>query len=789
MLSRTSILLAGASFLALTGAAMAQGSAPVQLGPVDVGDTATRNTLKNDTNVPGLPTTSVQDTPQVVNVISSETMEQQATSTLADALRNAPGITIAIGEGGTLAGDQFKIRGFDAKDDVYLDGLRDFAAYTRDSFNYEQVQVLKGPSGLMFGRGTTGGAINTVSKTPFLDTKFSVKAEAGNGDHYRGTADLNYQLSDTAAVRLNLMLTDTGVVDRDLVHSTRWGIAPSLALGLGTDTVFTANYLHLQTAARQDYGLVVATPPGSVYAAPVSEFGVPRQTYTGFKADHDKNTADLVTLRLAHTASDWLSLSNDTRVAVYSRDFRYTPTDRCDNTVSTGYCNLRLFGLDQNGNSVSPTTAMAGTGGGGPYIQNSWGVQDIVSANADFHVGGFRNQVIVGLDAAYQRADRTIYAYTLPSTAQYTYPLGNGSATRQNIGFPLFGFDHQTPPGYDVILPTLANVGGTSASSTTVVTSSGDATDLAAFVTDRFWFTDTISLIAGLRVDQYRANYRSTTVAGNNTVLKAPNFLFNPRASLVWEPDEDQTYYFSWAKSATPQGTSVVGSPNPLSATNSALKPEKSENIEVGAKFSLFDGALGLSGSIFRVQKGNATQIDPVSGEIDLQSSQKQRVQGFEGQVTGEVLPHFNLTVSYTYLDPVITSDLSCTGTPTICVPNTVTQGKQITFVPKNAVSLWGDYDAKAWLPGFSFGGGLVYQSHLFNNYTAPSATGYPLGRIVRIPETVELDAVLAYKVDHYNFQLNVNNLTDRLNYAQSFGNRGTPAAGRTFIFSVGTSL
>src|SRR6185312_4509063 len=169
----------------------------------------------------------------------------------------------------------------------------------------------------------------------------------------------------------------------------------------------------------------------------------------------------------------------------------------------------------------------------------------------DFHVGGFRNQVIVGLDAAYQRADRTIYAYTLPSTAQYTYPLGNGSATRQNIGFPLFGFDHQTPPGYDVILPTLANVGGTSASSTTVVTSSGDATDLAAFVTDRFWFTDTVSLIAGLRVDQYRANYRSTTVAGSNTVLKAPNFLFAPRASLVYEPDENQTYYFSWAKSAT----------------------------------------------------------------------------------------------------------------------------------------------------------------------------------------------------------------------------------------------
>jgi catecholate siderophore receptor len=372
--------------------------------------------------------------------------------------------------------------------------------------------------------------------------------------------------------------------------------------------------------------------------------------------------------------------------------------------------------------------------------------------------------------------------------------LNNNAASRANIGWSLYNPTHQPIPGYAKILPTAANstganAGATTATATTVVYSSGDATDLAAFITDRLWFTDTVSLIAGLRVDQYRANYRSTTVAGSDSVLKAPNFLFAPRASLVWEPDEDQTYYFSWAKSATPQGTSVVGTPNPLSATNAALKPEKSENIEVGAKFSLFDGALGLSGSVFRVQKGNATQVDPVSGEVNLQSSQKQRVQGFEGQVTGEVLPHLNLTVSYTYLDPVITSDLSCAGTPTVCVPNPVTQGRQITFVPKNAVSLWGDYDAKEWLPGFSFGGGLVYQSHLFNNYSAPSASAYPLGRIVRIPETVELDTVLAYKVDRYNFQLNINNLTDRLNYAQSFGNRGTPAAGRTFIFSVGTSL
>jgi catecholate siderophore receptor len=754
------------------------------LGPVTVQGTGERNALSHSPPVSTMPTTSLQDTPQAVSVVDAATMKQQATTTLGDALRNVPGITIAIGEGGTLAGDQFKIRGFDAKDDVYLDGLRDFAAYTRDSFDYEEVQVLKGPSGLMFGRGTTGGAINTVSKTPFLEDRIVGHLEGGNGDHVRATADINQMLSDTSAVRLNLMATDTGVVDRDLVHSTRFGIAPSLALGLGTPTQFNLSYIHQQTSARQDYGVVVATSPGSNYAAPATEFGVPRNTYMGFKADHDKNTADLVTAKLTHVASDWLTVGNDARVAVYHRDFRYTPTDRCDYTVATNYCSLVLFGVDQNGNPVDPHTALAGTGGGGPYIQNSWGLQDTATASANFHLGSLRNTLIAGLDASYQRADRTIYAYTLPVGAQY-YPMGNNSQARSNIGFPLYGFDHQTPPGYSVVLPTAANstgvnAGATSASGTTVTRSTGEATDLAAFATDRLWFDDAWSVIAGLRIDQYRANYSSMTVAGTYSTYKAPSFLFSPRASLVFEPDQTQTYYLSWGKSATPIGTSVVGAPTPISsAAQSALKPDKSESIEIGAKFSLFDDALGVSGSLFSVAKSNALQTDPVSGAVLLQSSQKQRVQGFEASVTGQVLAHLNLVAAYTYLNPVVTADATS--------PFNV--GRQITFVPKHAASLWGDYDAGALVEGLSAGAGVVYQSHLFNGYTAPNPAAYPLGRIVRIPETVELDAVLAYDFKPYRIQFNVNNLTDRLNYSQSFGNRGTPAAGRTFIVSLEAAL
>ena len=807
MSHRKAVALSGVSFAVLLAATSAHGQ-PVELGPVTVQDNSDRNALNHAPPVSVMPSTSIQDTPQAVTVISGELMKAQATTTLGDALRNSPGITIAIGEGGTLAGDQFKIRGFDAKDDVYLDGLRDFGAYTRDSFEFEEVQVLKGPSGLMFGRGTTGGAINTVSKTAHLGDSYQGHVEGGNGNHFRGTADVNYQLSDTAAVRLNLMFTDTGTVDRDLVHSTRWGIAPTVSLGLGTDTVFTASYIHQQTSARPDYGLVVASPPNSVYAAPVSEFGVSRSTYMGFFEDHDKNTADLFTTKINHVATDWLTLENDTRAALYSRDFRYTSSDACDNTIAVGttagtnYCNLRIFGIAQPGaaaGSFNPTGTLVRTGGGGPYHQNSWGVQDTGIASANFHVGGLRNTFIAGFDASYQRADRTIYAYNLPNPATYTYtlsPPGTNVPSRANIGFPLFGFNHISPAGYTVVLPTAANFapsasnpGGTSATATTVVTSTGDATDLALFATDRLWFTDELSVIAGARMDTYRASYNTVLVNGTASTFKAPSWLFSPRASLVYEPDAAQTYYVSWGKGATPIGTSVVGAPTPIASTAAAaLRPDKSESLEVGAKFSLFDGGLGVTGSLFQVTKSNALQTDPNTGTVLLQSSQKQRVQGFEASVTGEVLPRFNLTASYTYLSPKITQDAT---TP-------YNTGRQITFVPKNSVSVWGDYNARDLLAGLSFGGGVVYQSNLFNNYTAPTVqpagatvpVGYPLGRIVRIPETVELDAVAAYEITkQYRVQFNINNLTDRLNYSQSFGNRGTPAAGRTFIVALEAAL
>ena len=814
---RKSSALSGVSLsvlagLMLAGPAAAQTAAPVQLGPVSVNDNADKNGLSHAPPLASMPSASIQDTPQAVNVIDAATMKQQATTTLGEALRNVPGITIAIGEGGTLAGDQFRIRGFDAKDDIYLDGLRDFGAYARDSFNYEEVQVLKGPSGLMFGRGTTGGAINTISKTPFLRDKYSLALEGGNGGHVRGTADLNHALSDTAALRVNLMYTDTGVVDRDFTHSTRWGIAPTITLGLGTDTQWSLAYMHQHTSAHPDYGLTVAQRPGQLIAEPVSEYGVPRSNNTQFASDVDRNDADIVTMKWAHQAAPWLTLTNDTRAAAYKRYFQYTTVDTCEfsippgtqtsaNATSTNYCSAVIFGQATPTSAVGtadPRTALGQIGGSGPYSQNSWGAQDVFTAKADFQIGSFRNIAIAGIDASYQDADRTILGYSLPPASQFTYTLGNHQPNRRNIGISLYNPTHISPPGYAPIVLTPANVatGLTNGTATYVTGSSGHSTDLAFFATDRFYFTPEISVIGGVRVDRYTPSFASTVVGtvatgAQTTIARSPQTLVNPRAALVWEPSEDQTYYFSYGKSAVPQGTSIVGSPTPITTANQALDPELSETLEIGAKKSFFDGALGLSGSVFKVLKSNAVITDPVSGISTAQSGEKDRVQGVEFSATGQITEQWNVLAAYTFLDSKVTSDNFCNTTTLVCLPNPYTIGTQVIFVPKNAFSLWSSYKLDDFVPGLGLGGGAVYQSKLYARNTtagtAPVATG--LSRVAVIPRTLEFDAVATYDIKPFHNQFNVNTISNELIYTQSFGNRGTPSAGRTFIISAGIDL
>ncbi len=303
---------------------------------------------------------------------------------------------------------------------------------------------------------------------------------------------------------------------------------------------------------------MVISPPNAIYAAPASQFGVPRSNYMGLAADYDKNTADLVTAKISHVATPWLTIENDLRYATYTRNFRYSSVDSCDNTIATGYCNLRAFGIASPGaaaGSFDRTLTFQNVGGGGPYLANSWGVQDILSANADFHVGGFHNVVIAGIDAGYPT--RRPHDRGLQPAAGAEHPRSIRWATTPQTAAtsagPCSTRRTSRSPAMRRSWPTPTNLGSDTATSVIYPRAKPPIRRLS--LTDRFWFNDQWSLIAGVRVDQYRASYSSTTVGTPAspypvTKLKSPSFLLDPRASLVFEPDQTQTYYISWAKAA-----------------------------------------------------------------------------------------------------------------------------------------------------------------------------------------------------------------------------------------------
>jgi catecholate siderophore receptor len=263
----------------------------------------------------------LKDIPQSITIVPEKLVEEQAGTTLRDALRNVPGIAVAAGEGGGSQGDSFTLRGFNARNDMFIDGVRDLGSYFRDSFNFESVEVIKGPSSTFFGRGSTGGIINQVSKVPRLDPSYEGILSGGSGRYFRGTVDVNQPISEVlpnAAFRINLMGQRADVVDRDKVEGNRQGFAPSVSFGLGTPTELTVSYFLQHEDNIPDYGFPYVNG---------SPLRIGRSTFYGLtKEDHEETWVNIGTLRLDHRFNDIFNLRNTFRYSHVDRDSAVTNT-------------------------------------------------------------------------------------------------------------------------------------------------------------------------------------------------------------------------------------------------------------------------------------------------------------------------------------------------------------------------------------------------------------------------------------------------------------------------------
>jgi catecholate siderophore receptor len=687
---------------------------------------------------------SVEDAPQVINVISGETLAEQGVVSLEQALRNVPGITTQIGEGGVMNGDQFFIRGLAAKDDIYTDGLRDFGVYTRDSFNYGQVEVLKGPSSTTLGRGTTGGGINTTSKTPYLETGGSIALAGGSAEYGRATADWNHVLGAGIAVRLNAMVHQNEVEGRDLIRSERWGLAPSIGFGLDGATSFTLAALYQEDERVPDYGLPTATVNG--IGVPVTELGAPSNFFYGFEADTDETQVFTATARLRHEVNDDLVLTSDTKYGSYTRYFQQTPVS-CGTTASTAIpvpCSTALIDNDP------ATIPLISVGGPGPYDQTTDGVQNVSTLSYTGNLGGFRNELLAGWDVSWQHNDRD----------QFNYASRLATKTL---------FDPVRLPN-----PTLAAVKNNIRDTT--------AKDVSIFISDRFWFTEQWSVSGGVRaqwyeVDQNTTAFNATTCNGVTgtfptcyTPLSSNSKLVTPRVSVIFEPTMTSSYYVSYATSATPPGITVsngstIGAPGTgNSVGTSDLDPEENESLEVGAKFQLFGDRLLVQGAVFQVKKNNAKEIDPLSNAV-IRSGDSQEVTGFELGAGGAITDQWSINASYAYTDSETTESATAANI-----------GKRVPFSPEQAASLWTTYNFLGAFAGLEIGAGVTHQGDVALNATNTAFA----------PEFTSLDALISYGWDRYRLSLNAYNLADELYYSQVHGSRVVPAAGRNFIATLG---
>jgi catecholate siderophore receptor len=680
-----STTFAGASALGLmaalpAGHALAQ-DGPTQVGGVEVTGVETPD-YKVDVNSLSKLTQPMVDTPQQIESISRQLMQDRGELSLSDALRNASGVSLGAGES-SWQGTNLTLRGFNARNDIYLDGMRDFGSYYRDPFNMEEVQVLEGPSSVLFGRGSTGGVVNQVSKTPSLTARTEVEAAVGTDNTHRGAIDFDAPLTGLgrgAAVRINLMGHEDNVAGfSQTPHFARWGLAPSLALGLGTPTRMTFSYFHQSEDDVPTQGI----PWYLNRPAPV-----PRSNYYGFSDDFLHTTADAWTVKVEHDYSARLSVRNQLRYAQFFSSWRQIEPQPAPVTASTTLA------------TETVTRALQGSQARQTFLQ------DQLDANARFSTGGLRHNLVFGAEVGPERASPEYdNALGVPSTLLLT---PNTSQAFSGNVFPRIVTDTK-------------------------------AFSYAFYAIDTVELGTHIELTGGIRWDSFKNDYTSTTysatpgllgtpIAGqpivDNRTDQSPSY----RGSVVFKPTEHGSLYFDYSTSFNPsaEALSQVIAVRSLTMGNRFLDPEKNETFEAGAKWNVLDDHVLLQGAVFREEKTNARVPSATAGLNQLAGDQ--RVDGFELQGSGHITPAWQVNASYTYLH-----------TQTVkTVPGGPRLGAPLFNAPDSSAILWTSY---AFTSKLEAGAGVTYVGRRYGNDTevAPGYTTADLMLKYRLSDRLRL--------------------------------------------------
>ncbi|WP_244817023.1 TonB-dependent siderophore receptor [Caballeronia sp. Lep1P3] len=574
--------------------------------------------------------TALRDIPQAVVVVPKAVLQSQAVSSFSDALRNVPGVTLGAAEGGQI-GNNINLRGFTARTDIYLDGFRDRGQYYRDTFNLESIDVLYGPSSLYFGRGSTGGVINQVSKQPTLKPRADVSVQAGTHDRYRTTVDIDQPMTDTSAFRINAFGQDLGST-RDQMKSKDYGVAPEVKFGIGTPTQVTLSALIQHNRDQPDYGI----PPLNGHPAPVDT-----KTFYGFTDDRTIQDVQTLNARVEHRFNDMFTVRNQTQFSHYSTEARATnaaavltgPLGTSTALTSGNYTTLplsslyvRLQGKDRNINDHS--------------------VYNTTDFEGKFATGFLKHDMLVGVDLSHETYSNQSFTATtpgLPSNTLAIVPLVDPTYTSR-------------PSNYREVATNLAE---------------SSANGIGLYLNDTISLGENWKWIGGVRWDRYEASiHNSINAPGYATQT---NYFTSVRTGIVWQPTEWQSYYVSY-------GTSFNPSLEALTLTNNQQNTpaEKNRSYEIGSKWDLLNGGLSVTQSLFNIEKTNArTQVS--TGEYTLDGDV--RVRGYQLGVAGHITNKWQVFGGYTYMNGTVQRALDGTT------------GNTLANTPRNMLTLWSTYN------------------------------------------------------------------------------------------------
>lgn len=632
----------------------------------------------------------LRDIPQTVNVIPEQLIQDQSAHSLQDVLRNVPGVSFNLGDGQR---DQFVIRGFDAIGDLFVDGIRDDALYYRDLSNIERVEVLKGPAAVLYGRGSSGGIINRITKKPGEKIR-EVTLTVGAYEQRRAELDIGDKLGEAAAFRITGAVEDSGSF-REQGFLERENFAPSLALQFSENTKLLLQVEKLHDRRITDFGIP------AFRGKPVN---VDIDTYYGSRnaKDDDYTDSDVFSGRatLEHKINDNLTLRN----VVGAYDYEL---DR-NNTLVAGV------------NEVNRTAALTHN----QVARQDDGWFNQLELLQKLELAGMQHQLLYGLEVGRQYKDMKRWGW---------------SGANQNVSL------------FNPVLPSLSQFGTRNANPnmdnlTTLEVTSGYIQDMVTL--SRHW-----KVLLGARHDKFeqKVEDRRSAIDPERTDSE-----WSPRAGLVFQPNDWQSYYVSYSRSFQPSGETLN-----FSRDQSEMAPEETANIEVGTKMDFFGGQLSTTAAVFHLERENIKGTNPVTNT--LVAVGKQRTRGVELTMTGEIAHNWQVFAGFAHLDARITESVARQN-------GVALEDNRAALTPQNSANVWLMHNLGG---GFSVGGGLNYVG---DRYTSAD-------NLVTLDSYLTADAVAMYQSKRYDIALNLKNITDKEYFISGHGtsnNLNAPGAPRT---------